>query len=303
MPSPDPRDWRTSQLQIVQRSERDVIKLLAQVHVDIDHQIGRLNLSGNVSSKVRRSQLLKIKRIVAKQQAKLWQDLGILMRARRLDAAANRIALSVEFDKQLFETLGGFRISNATIDALIKAEEAAAKSALDRMLRRVYGDSFVNLSQRVYRSSVAIGKVLDNRVNSALARGLSAREFAIELRPYIDPQTPGGIRYAAMRLARSEINNAAHAVAVNDMIGKPWIEGGKWVLSASHPKVDICDDLAEGGPNGDGIYPPGEIPGLPHPHCFCQIIPVSMSDSDFLSALAAGRFDAYAVAKGYLKAA
>lgn len=303
MPTPDPRDWRVPQLQLIQRTDREVLALLRQVQVDIDHQIGRLNLDDTLSSKIRRSQLLKIKQTVARAQSSLWERLGILMRARRIDAAASRIGLSVEFDRSLFERLGRFRISAATIDNLIKAEEAAARSALDRMLRRVYGDSFVNLSQRVYRSSVAIGKVLDNRVNSALARGLSAREFAKEIKPYINPDTPGGIRYAAMRLARSEINNAAHAVAVDAMAGRPWIEGGKWNLSASHPKVDICDDLAEGGPKGDGIYPPGEIPGLPHPHCFCVITPVSIPDTDFVANLAAGRYDAYAVARGYLNAA
>lgn len=303
MATPNPRDWRVPQLQLIQRTDREVLALLRQVQVDVDHQIGRLNLSDSVSSKVRRSQLIKIKQAVARAQANLWADLGNLVRARRIDAAANRIGLSVDFDRELFERLGRFRIGTATIDNLIKAEQAAARSALDRLIRRVYGDSFVNLSQRVYRSSVAIGKVLDNKINSALARGLSAKEFARELRPYINPDTPGGIRYAAMRLARSEINNAAHAVAVDSMIGRPWIEGGKWNLSASHPKVDICDDLAEGGPKGDGVYPQGEIPGLPHPQCFCTVTPVSVSDSDFIANLAAGRYDNYAIARGYLNAA
>lgn len=297
------REWRTQQLQIVQRTERDTLRLLAQVRLDINQQIARLNTKDTISSQIRRSQIAKIKRVVAKEQAKLWREIGDLIKARRLDAAANVIGLGIEFDKYLFETLGKFQVPQDTISALIEAENAAARSSLDAMLRRVYGQSYVTLSQRVYNSSVAIGRVLDNKVNSALARGLSAKEFAREVAPYINPDTPGGLRYASMRLARSEINNAAHAAAINAIQGKPWIQGMQWSLSASHPKPDVCDEIAEGGISGNGTYPADEVPAKPHPHCFCIITPVSVSDDQFLLSLVNGDYDSYAIAKGYLKAA
>lgn len=296
-------EWRGRQLKIVQRTQTDVLRLLVQTRLDINAQLAKLNASDTISSQIRRSQILQIKKVVAQEQASLWRTMGDVIRARRLDAASNIYALAAEFDKQLFESLGGFNVSRATINALVDAEEAAARSSMDRMIRRVFGDSYVNLSQRVYRSSINIGNVLDNRVNSALARGLSAKEFAREIQTYINPDTPGGIRYASMRLARSEINNAAHAVAISDASGKPWIEGMQWELSASHPKADVCDDLAEGGPALDGIYPPHAVPGRPHPQCFCVVTPVSVSDQAFLMNLAAGNYDSYAEERGYLKAA
>jgi hypothetical protein len=296
-------EWRGKQLRIIQRTERDVLRLLVQTRLDINAQLAKLDTSSTISAQIRRSQIMKVKRVVAEEQATLWRDLGDLVRARRLDAAANVYSLGAQFDKELFQTLAGLNVPQSTITALVDAETAAAKSSLDRMIRRVFGESYVNLSQRVYKSSVAIGRVLDNKINSALARGLSAKEFARELSPYINPDTPGGLRYASMRLARSEINNAAHAVAVSDASGKPWIEGMQWELSASHPKADVCDDLAEGGPALDGVYPPHAVPGRPHPQCFCVVTPVSVSDQAFLMNLAAGNYDSYAEERGYLKAA
>lgn len=301
--TPNPRPFKVQQLQVVQRTESDVLTLLRQTRLDINKQLRKIDAKDTLSSKVRRQQIMLIKKTVAKEQASLWRSIGDLVRARRLDAAARVIALSTDFDKYMFEALGKFKVPKSTIDSLIKAEEQAAKSSLDRMMQRVYGPSFRTLSERVYTSSINIGSVLDNKINSALARGLSAKEFAKELEPYINPDTPGGLRYASMRLARSEINNAAHALSVSMAQGKPWLESMQWELSASHPKPDVCDDIAEGGTNGDGIYLTSQVPGKPHPQCFCTITPVSVSDQQFLLSLASGGYDDYAIAQGYLKAA
>jgi hypothetical protein len=299
--SPDPREWRLQTLQVVKRSEADVQKILSQARKDITRQLHALQLKDTISAQVRRRQIMLVKRAVAKEQASIWRNLGDLIRARRMDAAIRVIELGMEFDRDLFRDLGGVHVTNAELATVRDAEEAAARSGLDRMLVRVNGQSYVSLSQRVYTSSVNIGKVLDNRVNSALARSLSAKEFARELAPYINPDTPGGIRYASMRLARTEINNAAHAVAVVNAQGKPWIEGMQWELSGSHPKPDECDDLAEGGESGNGIYAVTRVPAKPHPQCFCSIVPVSVSDEQFLTNLLGGNYDDYA--SQYLKAA
>lgn len=82
---------------------------------------------------------------------------------------------------------------------------------------------------------------------------------------------PGkGVSYNALRLARTEIQRTHHFANDNRMAAMPWIEQERIVLSGSHPKPDICDDVTNGGENGDGIYPKGTIVLPLHPHCFCD---------------------------------
>ena len=97
-----------------------------------------------------------------------------------------------------------------------------------------------------------------------------------------------------LRLARSEINNAFHAISVNHNVEKPWVEGMRWHLSRSHPKPDDCDKFAKGGPKGDGVYrPPSNTPRKPHPHCFCYVTPEVPTEDAFLDRLIAGNYDDY----------
>jgi hypothetical protein len=79
-----------------------------------------------------------------------------------------------------------------------------------------------------------------------------------------------GVSYNALRLARTEIQRTHHLANDDRMAAMPWIEQERIVLSGSHPKADICDDVVNGGENGDGIYPKGTIILPLHPHCFCD---------------------------------
>jgi hypothetical protein len=289
--SPDPREWRLQPLGVTQRTQHDVLRILTQARHDITRQLAGLPED---SARLRRSQLRQIRAIIARAQAKIWRDIGDTVRGRRLEAAARMIELGANFDNFLFKRFGRAGLTHSELEDLVRSERAAVASGMDRMMARVLGQSYIPLSERVYLSNTWINGVLDTRLNSALARGLSAREWVKELADFINPDTPGGIRYAAMRLARTEINNAAHAVAVNNAQGKPWISGMQWFLSASHPKPDDCDNLAEGGVGGNGIYDVDKVPAKPHPQCFCSIVPISVSDEQFLINLAGGFYDDYA---------
>ncbi|HAE59363.1 MAG TPA: hypothetical protein DCG54_07615 [Anaerolineae bacterium] len=79
-----------------------------------------------------------------------------------------------------------------------------------------------------------------------------------------------GVSYNALRLARTEIQRTHHLANDNRMAAMPWIEQERIVLSGSHPKPDICDDVVHGGENSDGVYPKGTIILPLHPHCFCD---------------------------------
>jgi hypothetical protein len=241
-----------------------------------------------IGLRVREEQLRLIQRNLLREQAAIFNRLGDVVRARRLEAAARAIQLGNAVDAALFERIGATGQASALRQAALGGVDHTVEVALTRM-----GQSEVPLAQRIYRTRVWMDGRVQNMINSALSRGLSAREFAKEAIDWFRPDTPGGVRYASMRLARTEINNAFHAVSVNHSAERPWVEGMRWRLSGSHPKPDICDEYAKGGGKGDGIYPVQDVPRKPHPHCFCYVTPEVPDEDQFLDALVGGQYDKY----------
>jgi len=83
-------------------------------------------------------------------------------------------------------------------------------------------------------------------------------------------RVPEDICYEALRLARTEMTAAFGEGTIAAARVSPSYIGMKWVLSHSHPMVDICDTLAEHDEGlGRGVYSPGNEPHLPaHPNCY-----------------------------------
>jgi len=157
------------------------------------------------------------------------------------------------------------------------------------MLAR-YTRETIPLSDKVYRTQQLSQGYVDQAVNSALGRGLSARELAKEVRDLIRPDTPGGVSYAAMRLARTEINAANKYASETDNAEKPFVDSIEWKLSLTHPKKekDICDRYAEDSP-----YPKDEVPATPHPQCLCYQVPKVLDEDEFIKNLQGGDYDKY----------
>lgn len=167
--------------------------------------------------------------------------------------------------------------------------ERAIKSLLTRTRHGL------KLSDRVWR----IGK--DNRqairrvVEDGVTRGLDSRKLAKQVQQYVKPDVftvmkaetrrnlgvSSNVSFEAMRLARSEVNNAFHEGTVNAYTGIPSALGVYFRMSASHPLQDQCDVLASH--NGTGFFPQGEEPSLPHSQCKCSLIP-AMEDVDKFTA-------------------
>lgn len=174
------------------------------------------------------------------------------------------------------------------------------RGSFDAFFRWVDPNGY-RLSDRIWRTSVDVRSRINLLLETEIARGTSAVDIAEMLEPFL---TPGGAvsrtmkpypppygtegSYAARRLARTEITVAAHRATVSASIANPFVMGVQWRLSLSHPRIDICDDLARGGPNGDGIYPPDQVPAVPHPHCLCSQLPVTGgSTADLVASLRA----------------
>lgn len=147
----------------------------------------------------------------------------------------------------------------------------------------VYGNSPYRLSDRVWITAREVRARIDALLDYHIPRGTAAVTIADELVGFLTPgevgrmtKKPYGVEgsYSARRLARTEITAAGGRATVNASIVNPFVDGIRWRLSASHPKVDHCDVNATGGVNGDGVYPPENFPKFPdHPHCMCACLP------------------------------
>ena len=73
-----------------------------------------------------------------------------------------------------------------------------------------------------------------------------------------------GVAYNALRLARTELQYASHAITTEVAKHSPWVLGRYVRLSPAHPEIDICDEYASGGP-----YPVSDEILPLHPNCLC----------------------------------
>jgi SPP1 gp7 family putative phage head morphogenesis protein len=276
---PDPQESAAAAAAVQRAADAEILRALKEAYKDVNRRLGQLASAGNTS--LERSRLLAIKQAILNGQAEVFAKTGKVIERRRVEAAARAIQVAGRYDEVAFAAVGREQEARALAMGL----EATEARAIDTLVARVTGDR-IPLSQKVYRSQTWAGNRLENRINSGLARGLSAEQMARELREFVNPNTPGGTRYAAMRLARTEINNAYHAMAIRAAQMKPWIKKVEWHTSRSHVRKDICDTL-------DGrLFTPDEVPPKPHPQCFCYITPVVDDDDEaFLDQLVAGDFD------------
>lgn len=148
--------------------------------------------------------------------------------------------------------------------------------AIDAAMARIQGKSYKPLSTRVYRTQQLVKGQVNRMINQHLARGSSGRELARDIRQFVKPTAPGGLRGASLRLGRTELNNAFHAVSVDQAQKNPYVIGMVWHLSGSHPRPDACNDYEE------HFFRPHEVPNKPHPNCFCYVTPETLSRGAFL---------------------
>ena len=147
------------------------------------------------------------------------------------------------------------------------------------------------LSRKVYISGSL--RMVEKQVALGLRANESPDEIAQRVRALIRPDVPGGVSYAAKRLARTEVQKAHH-FAVADLAAKsPYVVGLKWTLSLTHKGPDVCDRLADANPTGlgKGIYTVDRVPAVPHPHCLCQLDPAIPNVEAIAERLLAGMLD------------
>ena len=134
------------------------------------------------------------------------------------------------------------------------------------------------LSDRIWRVSQRTRDRVDALIADGIRTGRSATAIARDLETFIRPDR-GNLRtmkpfgrntsFDAMRLARTEITRAHGQASLVAARMNPYVDQMDWVLSGSHPREDICDELAAGSP-----YDLNDVPPYPaHPHDLCTLIP------------------------------
>jgi hypothetical protein len=182
---------------------------------------------------------------------------------------------------------------------------------------RLYGDG-LKLSDRIWRLDQEGLEGIRSTVMAGVADSKSAFQIAQDLEEYLGPgqECPRwtryrlygltktdiaqgrkgglysgdecaeqGVSYKALRLARTEIQYIHHAAAQRVRERLPFVTAEQVVLSPAHPRRDICDEVIEAAPNGDGVYAIGEIVMPIHPNCICDQRSVLMDDDAFTTKL------------------
>ena len=179
-------------------------------------------------------------------------------------------------------------------------------AALDTFLTRT--EAGMNLSERVWNITNGVKDQLELYLASGISTGESAAEMATEVKQYLNEPNrlfrrvrqdgklvlskaakgyhPGAGIYRssyknALRLSKNEINMAYRMSDYTRRQQLPFVTGIEVHLSASHPRLDMCDDLV-------GKYPKGFIFMTWHVGCLCYTTSIMLNEKDSLKFMKTG---------------
>ena len=271
--------------------QRALDRELARQLVDAANEASKmvLAMAGDpaVGRATRRAQLQILKKELHRQAEELWPGIGSSIAGGMRSSAASATAGTNYLNGLLLKSVGG------RIKALEDAMQEQAKHTAESLISR--GANGIPLAESVYGAQNLANKSVDKVVNQHLLLGSSAKEMASAVKHLIDPAVKGGVSYSAMRLGRSEINNAFHTTQQRSRQDEPWTTGFLWNLSGSHPRPDECNEYADEDHDnlGSGVFKKQNVPAKPHPNCLCFLTPVQVSDEEFIQQFVNGDYASY----------
>jgi len=202
------------------------------------------------------------------------------------------------FDQAGLKTSGIRKLFSRVNKQAVEAVWARTRNGLylsDRIWEQ--SENYRTIMRDLIQESVAIGQdaVKTARMLQQYVRqgaGSLARDYP-NMMKRMKGRIPGNISYEALRLARTEMTAAfGEGTIAAARVGPSYI-GMKWVLSHSHPVVDICDTLAAHDEGlGRGVYSPGNEPPYPaHPSCMCALVSQHEEPEKFVERLKKWRDD------------
>lgn len=152
-------------------------------------------------------------------------------------------------------------------------------------------DKGFTVSQKIWNQSYNFKREMEYAISSAIEKGQSAVTLSKRISKYLHdfPSLQADYKerfgtatgchdceYRSIRLARSEINMAYREAEQTRWQQMDFIKGYEIKLSGSHPKHDICDELA-------GVYPKWFKWTGWHPKDLCYVVPIVMTDDEWYS--------------------
>lgn len=242
------------------------------------------NLAGGVGNQVRAAQLRAAMKGIGVISTELWTGVGKITKVGMFEAA--QLAADQAIDRDFLLGMPGLAIIQYAEQIHFEARHVVE----DLVSRRTAG---FQLQERIYANGRLSVKQAAEVVERGLALQMSAKEIASRVKHLYDPSVPGGTSYAAMRLGRTEINNAHHETSIRMSKDRPWVVGYKWNLSGSHPRPDACNDYAERDHSGlgRGVFSKATVPSKPHPMCLCYLTHIQKPPKEFMDDLVDGQYD------------
>jgi hypothetical protein len=271
-------------MKIQTQTDTRIRTILVEAAEDANAQVTALATNSTFSAGVRTAQLRLVMQTVKEVLDDVFKKTSPIISAGQKSQAKAAVEGLTETDRQYLEA--AFQETRAVND-FIASQKLQVQIQVVNAVNRIT-KSEIPLSSRVYRTKALAKNWVQRDVTSGIARGASAKEIAAIVRKHIRPNTPGGVSYAALRLGRTELNNAFHATAITLAQDRPWIQGMEWFLSEVHQRdsqrVEVCETYA------GQIFEVNNVPAKPHPQCRCFVAPVLEPVDVFIRNLTAGQY-------------
>lgn len=274
-------------LRKTESTDRALLRLLAEAAQDAKNAALKLEKSALIGAKARAAQQRLIEKELYDSLHRVYENIGYLTIFGEKQAS---LAAADAMDTLTAKVWG----STKKMQDLQREFTRTARSGIESYVSRQ--ENLVSLSRRIYNGGVYGEGVVKREINKALLRDLSPAEFAKRMESLFKPNAPGGVSYAAMRLARTEINNAFHYTQIRYTREMPWVQAYQWNRSGrATSRPHACSDYANQNnyDMGKGVFPKSEVPSKPHPQCLCFLTTVTMSNGEFERRLRTGAFNTY----------
>jgi hypothetical protein len=269
-------------LRVQQKVDVRMRTILIQAALTTARKILLLSKKNGVGARTREAQLGLFLEYLKQEQTDLWVHTIYPLIVKSMSEAAGSAENAANYIDEVLRTAVGDRQAEFLLDGIKVQARIASQFDLSSRARVLSGRVWKNVDTNVSRIQRIVQKHL-------VVGSVNARELAADVRRFIDPNTKGGASYAAMRLARTEINGAFHDRQRTIAESRPWVKSAQWHLSRSHPHKDRCDLIASGHSEGlrPGHYNTDAIPDKPHPQCLCYVTYDLPSDREMTNLLRA----------------
>ena len=261
---------RTTALRRAETTVAIMLDALGDAATDI---MATLEITDKVSLEPIRRQLLvgKLARI---------QDRMVALGAEYNDIVRGAASATID-DVVTVRRAATARLATANGAAFVPSFTAVPELALRMFARRLDVEG-LKISGRLWAGEQM--QTIQRIIGQGLARGERAGRVAQRLEAFLRPDQRGGatraihlgdvpVSHKATRLAITEVNNTYWETSAISADQSTVVEAQQWNLSGRHPRTDVCDLFAwsDSYGLGSGVYPTGNMPVKPHPHCLCYV--------------------------------